>query len=112
MLNILKNQNIVNKLNIAENVEMKTFGQRLRAYRKKKKVTGGHFEKVGISRSKLSNLEADRWSPTDEVLTQIASIPELEIDLSTLKAWRAMSGLTDEEVKIVAEYAELLRGEE
>lgn len=77
-----------------------TFGEKFKAWRNSKKVSGWRIEKLtGVSRSNLSSIESNRWPPSDNVLKQLASVPELEITYQTLVGWLALSKLGPEAIE-------------
>lgn len=89
---------------------MKTFGERFKEWRTSKNVSGWKIEKkVGFSRSNLSNMESGRYVPADDVLRQIATVPELEIDFLTLKSWKILEDYTAEEIERASEQAKSIR---
>lgn len=85
---------------------MDTFGDRLRAWREDKGVSGWQIEKqTGFSRQNLSHIEKNRRPASDEALHKLASIPEMEITFQTLKAWQMLYSMPDD-VKLIV-HAEL-----
>lgn len=76
------------------------FGQRFRRWREVKSVSGWTIEKlISFSRPNLSSMEAGRYIPSDEVLKELASIPELDLSFTRLRAWRALDEYTLDELK-------------
>ena len=76
------------------------FGERFRQWREAKGVSGWMMEKqINFSRFNLSSMEAGRYTPSDEVLKEIASISELELTFSKLRAWKALDEYTIEELQ-------------
>jgi transcriptional regulator with XRE-family HTH domain len=79
---------------------VKDFGKRFRQWRETRKVSGWAIEKaIGLSRSNISSMEAGRYIPSDEVLQDIASIPELKLPFVRLRAWKALDDYTLEELE-------------
>lgn len=50
----------------------------------------GIEKRTGYSRANLTNLEKGLIGPSDELLEKLASIPEYDISIKELMAWRAM----------------------
>lgn len=73
-----------------------SFGKRYKALRKKQGISNYFVEQVtGYSRSNLSNLEAGKFRPSDELLRLLASVRELKISVAELQRWRAEDDYPD-----------------
>lgn len=86
---------------------MPSFGERYRAWRDSKGVSNYLvWKRTGIAESALSNMEKGNYNPSDEVLAQIASVPELELTLDDLKAWKAIDRYGEAALRRAIEYLE------
>lgn len=76
------------------------FGERFRKLREAKGVSGWMIEKlINFSRPNLSSMESGRYIPSDDVLKELVSIPELELTYTKLRAWKALEEYTSEELQ-------------
>jgi transcriptional regulator with XRE-family HTH domain len=80
---------------------MNTFGKRLKKQRALKKVSGPVIAKLTgniLTASTLSNIEAGRWGASDQVIDMLASVSDLDLPESTLKAWRLLDRYSAESI--------------
>ena len=75
------------------------FSKRFREWREAQGVSGWAIEKhTGFSRSNLSSMEAGRYIPSDDVLKELTTVPNLDLTFTKLRAWRLLDEYTKEEI--------------
>ena len=89
--NVKHLKNVTKNRNLSTIQTMSTFGKRLHQRRTEVRISGWYIEKLtGYSRHSISNIEKGRLRPSDEAIEKLASVPELGVDIQTLKSWRAI----------------------
>lgn len=90
---------------------MMTFSEKLKKLREDKGLTVFQLAtKAGIREANYRMMEAGKKPPSEAVMHQLASVPELNITYGQLKAWKILPDLSQADAEFLVRELEKMKG--